>query len=117
MFIYFITNFVWIKSEGGPIGLRLSMAVSRIVMGMWDKQLAQLCAESGWIKHLLKRYVDDVTGICETIKIGVHWTMPSPKVANVSDVFGSVAPGGPPGKPTTVGSQGKQPNAANVSNV
>ena len=81
------------------------MAVSRIVMGMWDKQLAQLGAESGWIIHLLKRYVDDVTAICETIKMGVRWTMPNTKAANVSDVFGSVVPGGPPGKPTTVGPQ------------
>ena len=46
---------VYRQSEGGPIGLRMSMAVSRIVMAMLDKQLAQLGAESGWIIHLLKR--------------------------------------------------------------
>ena len=104
--LYQFEGKVFLQCEGGPIGLRLSMAVSRIVMGMWDKQLAQLGAESGWIIHLLKRYVDDVTAICETIKMGVRWTMPNSKAANVSDVFGSVAPGGPPGKDTTVGSQG-----------
>ena len=59
--------------------------------------------------------MDDVTAICETIKMGVRWTMPNSKAANVSDVFGSVVPGGPPGKPTTVGSQGNQSNCANVS--
>ena len=48
-------------------------------MEMWDKQLAQLGAESGWIIHLLKHDADDVTAICETIKMGVRWTMPSPK--------------------------------------
>ena len=63
------------------------MDVSRIVMAMWDKQIAQLGAESGWIMHFLKLYVDDVTAIVETLKMGVRWTMPSPKVANVSDVL------------------------------
>ena len=63
---------VYRQSEGGPIGLRLSMAVSRIFMGVWDKQLAKLGAESGWIIHLVKRYVNDVTAICETIKMGVR---------------------------------------------
>ena len=54
---------VYRQSEGGPIGLRLSMAVSIIVMAMWDKQLAQLGAESGWIIQLLESYVDDITAI------------------------------------------------------
>ena len=61
---------VYRQTEVGPIGLRLSMAVSRIVMAMWDKQLAQLGAESEWIIHLLKLYVDDVTAIVETLKLG-----------------------------------------------
>ena len=63
------------------------MDVSRIVMAMWDKQIAQLGAESGWIMHFLKLYVDDVTAIVETLKMGVGWTMPSPMVAYLSDVF------------------------------
>ena len=78
-------------------------------------KLVQLGAESGLIIHLLKRYVDDVTAICETIKMGVRWKMPNSKAANVSDVFGSVVPGGPPRKPTTVGPHGNQSNRANVS--
>ena len=80
-------------------------------------ETSALGAESGWIIHLLKSYVDDMTAICETIKKSVRWTMPSPKVANKSDVFGSVDSGGPPGKPTTMGSQGRQPNAAKMPNV
>ena len=60
--LYQFQGKVYRQSEGGPIGLCLSMAVSRIVMGMWDKQLAKLGAESGWVIHLLKRYVDDVRG-------------------------------------------------------
>ena len=54
------------------------MAVSRIVMAMWDK----------WVDHTFaKRYVDDVTAIVDTLKMGARWTMPRPRVANVSDVF------------------------------
>ena len=82
----------------GPIGLRFSMDVCRIVMAMWDKQLAQLGAESRWIIHLLKRYVDDVTAIYETLKMGACWTMPRPRVANVSDLFVSDKCESPPPK-------------------
>ena len=39
-------------------------------MAMWDKQLVQLGADSGWIIHLLKRYVDDVTEIAN-MSVGV----------------------------------------------
>ena len=53
------------------------MAVSRIVMAMWDKQLAQLGAECWWIIHLLKLHVEYVIAICETLNMGVRWTMPS----------------------------------------
>ena len=53
--LYQFEGKVYRQTEGRPIGLRLSMTVSRIVMAMWDKQLAQLGAESGWIIHLLKR--------------------------------------------------------------
>ena len=63
---------VYHQSEGGPIGYPISMAVSRIVMAMWNKQLAQLGAEIGCIIHLLKRCVDDVTAIVETLKMGVR---------------------------------------------
>ena len=75
--------------------MRLSMAVSRVVMGMWDKQLSKLGEASGWVIHLLKRYVDDVSAILETLKMGVRWVMPnvskvpdvSNKCVNVSDVI------------------------------
>ena len=54
--------------------------------------------------------MDDVSAILETIKMGVRWVMRNTKAANVSDVFGTVVPGGP-----TMDPQGKQPNCANVS--
>ena len=121
--LYQFKGLVYRQTEGGPIGLRLSMAVSRIVMGMWDKQLSKLGEASGWVIHLLKRYVDDVSAILETLKMGVRWVMPnvsnvsdvSNKCENVSGVIEHVVLGGPPGKPATVGPQGKQPNCANVS--
>ena len=77
------------KLRRGPIGLRLSIAVSRIVMAMWNKHLAQLSADIGLLIHLLTLYVDDVTAVVETLNLGVRWTIPSPRVANVSDVWDS----------------------------
>ena len=39
-------------------------------MAMWDKQLAQLGAESGWLIHLIKHYVDEITAVVETLNPG-----------------------------------------------
>ena len=44
--LYQFEGKVYRQTEGWPIGLRLSMTVSRIVMAMWDKQSAQLGADS-----------------------------------------------------------------------
>ena len=37
--LYTFNGQVYRQTEGGPIGLRLSMAISRLVMAMWDKML------------------------------------------------------------------------------
>jgi hypothetical protein len=42
---------------------------------MWDKKLMELGSETGWLIHMLKRYVDDVTAVLETLKCGVRWTL------------------------------------------
>ena len=73
--LYQFDGKVYRQIEGGPIGLRLSMAVSRIVMASWDKQLSKLGGQTGWLVHLLKRYVDDVTAVLETLRLGVRWTV------------------------------------------
>ena len=35
--LYTFNGPVYRKTEGGPIGLLLNMAISRLVMAMWDK--------------------------------------------------------------------------------
>ena len=50
---------------------------------------------------MLKHYVDDGTAIVETLKMGVKWTMPSPKGANVSDVCESPKGAAAPAATTT----------------
>jgi hypothetical protein len=73
--LYTFNGEVYRQTDGGPIGLRLSMAISRVVMAMWDKKLMELGSETGWLIHMLKRYVDDVTAVLATLKCGVRWTL------------------------------------------
>ena len=72
--LYTFNGKVYRQTEGGPIGLRLSMAISRLVMAMWDKMLMDKGSNTGWLIHLLKRYVDDCTAVLETLKLGVRWS-------------------------------------------
>ena len=63
------------QTEGGPIGLRLSMAISRLLMAMWDKMLMETGSNTGWLIHLLKCYLDDCTAVLETLRFGVRWSL------------------------------------------
>jgi hypothetical protein len=73
--LYTFNGQVYRQTEGGPIGLRLSMAISRLVMAMWDKMLMETGSNTGWLIHLLKRYVDDCTAVLETLRLGVRWSL------------------------------------------
>ena len=91
--LYQFDGKVYRQTEGGPIGLRLSMAVSRVVMAMWDKKLSKLGGQTGWLVHLLKRYVDDVTAVVETLRLGVRWTswgLTYKKVWETEDIAGGL---------------------------
>ena len=72
--LYTFNGEVYRQTDGGPIGLRLSMAVSRLVMAMWDKLLLEKGLNTGWLIHMMKRYVDDCTAVLETLKMGVRWS-------------------------------------------
>ena len=72
--LYTFNGEVYRQTDGGPIGLRLSMAVSRLVMAMWDKLLLEKGLNTGWLIHMMKRYVNDCTAVLETLKMGVRWS-------------------------------------------
>ena len=78
---YFFDNFVYtfggldfLQSSGGPIGARLTMAISRLVMQEWWDQFALLLERSN-LKYLLKSiYVDDGRLVIALLNRGIRYS-------------------------------------------
>ena len=73
------------QSKGGPIGLRATQPVSRIVMDFWAKALKEICektqalqvlnpvAYEALVMKILIKYVDDCFSGVNTLKWGTRW--------------------------------------------
>ena len=62
------------QQGGGPIGLRATGAIARVVMGTWDKELLKLLAENGMAPELAVRYIDDIRLALQAVKPGWRWS-------------------------------------------
>ena len=63
----------FLQSTGGPIGARVTMAVSRIVMYQWGKNLQKILREAEvkiWMDSL---YVDDYRTLITALRPGLRW--------------------------------------------
>ena len=49
----------YLQNKGGPIGMRITMACSRVVMIMWGREAVKRLRDSGMSVWLAKIYVDD----------------------------------------------------------
>ena len=56
---YKVGDIAYLQTQGGPIGLELTGAVSRPFMMSWDKKYLRMVKEAGIKMPLYKRYVDD----------------------------------------------------------
>ena len=65
---------IYHQQSGGPIGLRATGAIARIVMGEWDLKLKKMLAENQISTEEDSRYIDDVRTILHAIKKGWRWT-------------------------------------------
>ena len=63
-----------LQSEGSPIGLDLSGEISRLEMGSWDIDFAELRDQNGVKLDLNKRYVDDKNVFLGSIPPGYRWS-------------------------------------------
>ena len=61
--------------QGGPIGLRATGSVARMVMDQWMNHLKQTLEDNGMTTELLKKYVDDVLAIVWKVNIGNRWNI------------------------------------------
>ena len=68
--VYKFGDKIFLQTKGGPIGLRLSGSVARLILLWFDKQLIKIAKLNQIKVHLYKRYIDDVEGVLSKIKIG-----------------------------------------------
>ena len=63
----------YLQTSGGPIGARITMAVSRIVMYHWGKKLRNILSEANvkiWMDSI---YVDDYRSLLTALMPGLRW--------------------------------------------
>ena len=77
---YFFTNFVYsfggesyVQGFGGPIGARLTMAISRLVMQAWYEEFKEILDMSNIEELLSGIYVDDGREILTKLKLGYRF--------------------------------------------
>ena len=62
-----------LQKEGGPIGLRLTGVVARLVMQHWESKFRQLAEENHLEIYMFAWYVDDVNLIMKSLGKGWRW--------------------------------------------
>ena len=61
------------QMEGGPIGLRGTCSIARLVMQIWDKKWVSRVEEAGLRLRLYTRYMDDGSIFLQPVKRGWRW--------------------------------------------
>ena len=56
---YSVGDKFYLQTEGGPIGLELTGAISRVFMNSWDKKYLKKVEESDLVMKMYTRYIDD----------------------------------------------------------
>ena len=72
-FSYNFGGKVYLQQSGGPIGERLTMACSRVVMAEWGEEYERILREAGLVVTLLRIYVDDVRQASTVLKLGTRF--------------------------------------------
>ena len=71
--MYQFGGLIFRQGFGGPIGLRLTSMVARIVMDKWAKDFLQRTQDAGMRLHLFAKYVDDVNVVMGMLRLGMRW--------------------------------------------
>ena len=71
--IYLFHNKLFKQLKGGPIGLRLTGVVARIVMDQWARRFREVLENNQVTVHLFRKYVDDVNLAISRIATGMKW--------------------------------------------
>ena len=71
--LYQFAGKTYMQRKGYPIGVRLSCAVARMVMNMWDRKLKTILDTNKLQLEEVFRYLDDWRGIMKALKAGWRW--------------------------------------------
>ena len=88
--IYQFAGVLFIQLVGGPIGLRLTSIVARIVMDRWSMTFQVKLDKTGWKIWSRMKYVDDINLVLRMRDQCLEWVdgvlvkMPEPVIANES---------------------------------
>ena len=63
----------FLQSKGGPIGMRATCAIARLVMAKWDTLWEEKLQDHGIKLELVTRYMDDGRAMLHPIKAGWRW--------------------------------------------
>ena len=72
--IYTFSGKLYKQKAGGPIGLRGTCAIARLVMQMWDSKWLERMARLKVVIELAMRYMDDGRAFLAAIKAGWRWS-------------------------------------------
>ena len=61
------------QTDGGPIGLRLTGSICKVVMDKWTRQVSKKMEENNLGCELIVKYVDDMDVFLRPIELGVSW--------------------------------------------
>ena len=78
--VYKVGDKVFLQQGGGPIGLELTGAVSRVFMWRWDRMYLERAKEAGIKMSLYERYVDDSNQVAEIPEKGARYDKERKKV-------------------------------------
>ena len=63
----------FLQKRGGPIGLRSTCCVARLVMMWWDKEFLEVAKKSNLTIKGGARYMDDVRVWLAAVRLGWRW--------------------------------------------
>ena len=71
--LYTFGGRVYLQMAGGPIGSRLTMAVSKIVMLVWGRKLQEHLGKAGLKTFIEGVYVDDIRLLMSLLSLHLSW--------------------------------------------
>ena len=63
----------YLQKHSGPIVLRSTCCIARLVMIWWDRQLLELVATYNMTVEAKQRYMDDIRVWCYSVRLGWRW--------------------------------------------